>query len=202
MPLFAFARSCSLFQYFLDGFKSHSGNNCRKTAFIAFAVMDNYSEINFICQHSLQSRFADRFSGSAHHAPKTQALAQTFQSVSALRKFLKRFSNTPRLCRFRLNRSCFGIIHIAERRKAGPFATPEFLSNPALYIFRQIVGIVFGLAKGDLKHKKPLRSWLKPKSGKAQRNDLADVYAVNYLSAVNGISCQAEIGRASCRERV
>ncbi|MDP3792820.1 MAG: hypothetical protein Q8Q89_03785 [bacterium] len=42
-----------------------------------------------------------------------------------------------------------------------------------------------------MKHKKPLRSWLKPKSGKAQRNDLADVYAVNYLSAVNGISCQA-----------
>src|SRR3989344_2088829 len=189
MPLFAFARSCSLFQYFLDGFKSRSGNNCRKTALITFAVMNNYSEINFIRQHSLQSRFTDRFSGSAHHAPKTQALAQTFQSVPALRKFLKRFDDTARFCRFGFNRPRFRIIHIAKRRKAGPFAPPEFLPNPALYIFRQIVGIEFGLAKGDLKHKKSLRSWLKPKAGKAQRNDLADVYAVNNLSAVNGISC-------------
>ncbi|HRV25841.1 MAG TPA: hypothetical protein P5294_04850 [Smithellaceae bacterium] len=42
-----------------------------------------------------------------------------------------------------------------------------------------------------MKHKKPLRSWLKPKCGKAQRSDLADVYQINHLPAVNGISCQA-----------
>src|SRR3990167_1949419 len=143
MPLFAFARSCSLFQYFLDGFKSRSGNNCRKTALITFAVMSNNSEINGISQHSLQSRFTDRFSGFAHHAPKTQALAQTFQSMPALRKFLKRLSNAPCFCRFGFNRSRFRIIHVTERRKAGPLSTPEFLANPALYIFRQIVGIIF-----------------------------------------------------------
>jgi hypothetical protein len=39
-----------------------------------------------------------------------------------------------------------------------------------------------------LKHKQTLRSWLKPKCGKAQRSDLADVYQINYLSAVNRIA--------------
>src|SRR3989338_7326975 len=47
------------------------------------------------------------------------------------------------------------------------------------------------VCSSDLKHKKPLRSWLKPKCGKAQRNNLADVYAVNYLSAVNRIASQS-----------
>src|SRR3989344_5924224 len=111
--------------------------------------------------------------------------------MAALRVFFKRFFDDSCFSLVWFNSSRFGIIHIAERRKAGPFAPPEFLSNPALYIFRQIVGIIFGLAKGDLKHKQSLRSWLKPKCGKAQRNNLADVYAINYLSAVNGISCQA-----------
>jgi hypothetical protein len=58
--------------------------------------MDNQTEINFICRHSLQRCPAERFSGSAHRAPKTQALAQAFQGVSTLRKFLKRFGNTLR----------------------------------------------------------------------------------------------------------
>src|SRR3989344_4477754 len=108
--------------------------------------------------------------------------------MAALRVFLKRLLDNPRFCLVWLNGSRFGIIHIAERRKAGPFAPPEFLANPALYILRQIVGIIFGLAKGDLKHKQPLRSWLKPECRKAQRNNFADVYAINDLSAINAIS--------------
>ncbi|OQY68203.1 hypothetical protein B6D29_01070 [Microgenomates bacterium UTCPR1] len=105
--------------------------------------MNNQAEINFVCQHSLQGCFAKRFSSFAHHAPKTQALAQTFQSVAALRVFFKRFFDNSCFHLVRFYCAGFGIIHIAKRRKAGPFAPPEFLSNPALNIFRQIVGIIF-----------------------------------------------------------
>lgn len=59
----------------------------------------------------------------------------------------------------RLNVPRFRIIHITKRRKAGPFATPEFLAKPALYILGQIVRVIFRLAKGDLKHKQALRSF-------------------------------------------
>ncbi|MDD5731712.1 MAG: hypothetical protein PHU42_02370 [Patescibacteria group bacterium] len=44
------------------------------------------------------------------------------------------------------------------------------------------------MSKSDLKHKKPLRSWLKPKSRKAQRNYLADINAINNLSAIDRVS--------------
>src|SRR3989344_1293215 len=108
--------------------------------------------------------------------------------MAALRVFLKRLLDNPRFCLVWLNGSRFGIIHIAERRKARPFAPPEFLANPALYILRQIVGIIFGLAKGDLKHKQPLRSWLKPECRKAQRSYFGGVYGVNYQTAINRIS--------------
>ena len=81
--------------------------------------------------------------------------------------------------------------YIAERSFARILAAPEFLANPALYILGQIVRIILALAKGDLKHKKPLRSWLKPKSRKAQRSDLALVYEVDNLPAVNAVSGEA-----------
>ncbi|OGY09341.1 MAG: hypothetical protein A2782_02600 [Candidatus Blackburnbacteria bacterium RIFCSPHIGHO2_01_FULL_43_15b] len=47
------------------------------------------------------------------------------------------------------------------------------------------------MAKGDLKHKKPLRSWLKPKCGEAQRSDFSGVYGVDYQTAINAIAGEA-----------
>src|SRR3989344_5619949 len=108
--------------------------------------------------------------------------------MEALRVFLKRLLDNSRFRRVWLNCSRFRIIHIAERRKAGPFTPPEFLANPALYILRQIVRVIFRLAKGDLKHKKPLRSWLKPKCRKAQRSDFSGVYGVDYQTTINAVA--------------
>jgi hypothetical protein len=47
------------------------------------------------------------------------------------------------------------------------------------------------LAKGDLKHEEPLRSWLKPESGKAQRSNFAGVYGVDDEPTINTIPREA-----------
>src|SRR3989344_8467318 len=99
--------------------------------------------------------------------------------MAALRVFLKRFLYHSCFCRVWLNRPCFGIVHIAKRRKAWPFSAPEFLADTALYIFRKIIGIVFALTERHLQHELPLRSGLKPECRKAQRSDFALVYEVD-----------------------
>ncbi|MCX6340605.1 MAG: hypothetical protein NTX71_11920 [Candidatus Aureabacteria bacterium] len=47
------------------------------------------------------------------------------------------------------------------------------------------------MAKGDLEHKEPLRSWLKPERGEAQRSDLAGVYGIDNEPAINAIASEA-----------
>src|SRR3989344_3774183 len=105
---------------------------------------------------------ANRFSGLAHYAPKTQAQTQTYQSVFAFRKFLKRFFDNSRFWFVWLNISSFRVINITEWRKRWPFSAPD--------VFRKVVAVIFALSKSYLKHKQTLRSWLKPECRKAQRS--------------------------------
>ncbi|MFA6548238.1 MAG: hypothetical protein WCT11_04895 [Candidatus Magasanikbacteria bacterium] len=64
------------------------------------------------------------------------------------------------------------------------------MAETTLYIFRQIVGIIFALSKSHLQHKHTLRSRLAPESGEAQRNYFASVHKVDYLPAVYAVPCE------------
>ncbi|MBI2100873.1 MAG: hypothetical protein HYT47_02555 [Candidatus Vogelbacteria bacterium] len=44
------------------------------------------------------------------------------------------------------------------------------------------------MSERHLEHKETLRSWLAPKSRKAQRNDFADVHEINDFATINTIS--------------
>src|SRR3989338_3359344 len=89
------------------------------------------------------------------------------------------------------NRPSFGIIHIAKGRERQPFSAAEFLADTAIDILNEIVGVILGLTERHLQHKFALRSWLKPKCRKAQRNYFLSIYEVDNFSAVNAISRQS-----------
>src|SRR3990167_9225440 len=89
------------------------------------------------------------------------------------------------------NGASFGIVHIAKGRERQPFAPTEFLADTAIDILNEIIAVVLGLTERHLQHEFPLRSWLKPKCRKAQRNDLFGIYEINYFAAVHAVSRQS-----------
>src|SRR3989344_3578816 len=86
------------------------------------------------------------------------------------------------------NSASFGNIHIAKGRERQPFASTEFLADTTIDIFNKIIAVILGLTERHLQHKFPLRSWLKPKCRKAQRNDFLRIYEVDNFSAIYRVS--------------
>src|SRR3989344_4846851 len=80
--------------------------------------------------------------------------------------------------------SRFLIIYITKWRFCQPFATAEFLADTAIDIFNQVIRVILGLTERHLQHEFPLRSWLKPKCRKAQRNDFLRIYEVDNFSSI------------------
>src|SRR3989338_1035487 len=82
------------------------------------------------------------------------------------------------------NGASFGVVHIAERRERQPFASTEFLADTAIDILNEIIRVILGLSERHLQHEFPLRSWLKPKCRKAQRNYFLCIYEVDNFSPI------------------
>src|SRR3989344_1141796 len=89
------------------------------------------------------------------------------------------------------NRPSFGVVHIAKGREREPFASTEFLADTAIDIFYQIIRVIFGLTERHLQHEFPLRSWLKPKCRKAQRNNFFGIHEIDDAPAVHAVSRQS-----------
>ncbi|MDP3771942.1 MAG: hypothetical protein Q8Q94_01025 [bacterium] len=58
------------------------------------------------------------------------------------------------------------------------------MADTAIDILNEVVAIILGLTERHLQHEFPLRSWLKPKCRKAQRNYLAGVNEVNNFPSI------------------
>src|SRR3989344_3780854 len=82
------------------------------------------------------------------------------------------------------NGASFGIVYIAKGREREPFSPAEFLADTAIDIFNEIIRVILGLSERHLQHEFPLRSWLKPKCRKAQRNDFLRIYEVDNFSTI------------------
>src|SRR3989344_559156 len=106
-------------------------------------------------------------------------------------EFLKSANNKTRFQFIRFNISRLNIIYISKRRFCQPFATAQFLADSTLNILLKIIGIIFRLTERHLQHKETLRSWLKPKCRKTQRNDFGRVYCVDDAPAVNTVTSKS-----------
>src|SRR3989344_2815970 len=89
------------------------------------------------------------------------------------------------------NGASFGIVHIAKGRERQPFSPAEFLADTAIDILNEIIAVILGLTERHLQHKFPLRSWLKPKCRKAQRNNFFGIHEIDDAPAINAISRQS-----------
>ncbi|MCL5667166.1 MAG: hypothetical protein M1383_05355 [Patescibacteria group bacterium] len=122
------------------------------------------------------------------HSQLCHKIRQAFIGIFSRGKFLKSPDHYFRLKGMRLDSTSFKIINVSERGFCRPFAAPDFLTKTPINVFGKIICIVFALTKRHLQHKQTLRCWFKPKSGKAQGNNLFGIYKINYFSAINGIT--------------
>ncbi|OGG13319.1 hypothetical protein A2773_00790 [Candidatus Gottesmanbacteria bacterium RIFCSPHIGHO2_01_FULL_39_10] len=80
------------------------------------------------------------------------------------------------------------FINITIRSFTGPNSISQLLSISSFDIFGKIINIIFGLAKGDGKHKLSLRGIVKPEGGKLKIKEFAGIKEINNFSSINGIS--------------
>src|SRR3989338_1477420 len=89
------------------------------------------------------------------------------------------------------NGASFWVVHIAKGRERQPFSPAEFLADTAIDILNEIIRVILGLTERHLQHEFPLRSWLKPKCRKAQRNDPFGIHEIDDAPTINAISRQS-----------
>ncbi|OGR63609.1 MAG: hypothetical protein A2X31_05355 [Elusimicrobia bacterium GWB2_63_22] len=65
------------------------------------------------------------------------------------------------------------------------------MAYAALYVFREVVHVILGLAEGDRQHELTLWRRVKPERGKLQFQNLACVHQIDQFSAVNTIPREA-----------
>ncbi|MFZ2149768.1 MAG: hypothetical protein WAV15_01240 [Minisyncoccia bacterium] len=149
--------------------------------------MKSKTEIDTIGEHTSDGSFG-RWRSLRTHAVIRQKVGDSAEGVRPFGVFFKRFYYNARFSRVRFNISRFRIIHIAKGSAHQPLASTDFLADTTSNILNKIVGIIFTLSERHLQHKFPLRSWLKPKCRKTQRNYFGRVYCVNDAPAVNTIA--------------
>ncbi len=130
----------------------------------------------------------DSLSAAGIYPALRQKVGDIFQPFIVLRVKLKR----------RLDNFCFLFVHddlfvshvvnIANRRNALIFASPDFLAQTTLRVFKKRIHILFALHKSDIDHKFFLWRWFKPKLRKFQRHNTLAINKVNDFSTVHRIA--------------
>src|SRR4051812_41908708 len=89
------------------------------------------------------------------------------------------------------DRSQARLVQIADRGFPRPDTLLCLLLLSSADVYRQVVGIVFALPKGKVKHELALCCGLEPEIAKLQVEDFALVEKVNHPSAVKCVASQS-----------
>ena len=170
--------------------KGCGGKNWLKASFVILALVRHKAEIGAIGEHPVDGRFGKWRSVPSFNTKFRQKVGDSAEGVRPFGIFLKRFYHNARFGRMRFNISRFGIVHIAKGSAHQLLASTNFLADTTGNILNEVVAVILTLSERHLQHKFPLRSWLKPKCRKAQRNYFGRVYCVNDAPAVHAVCAQ------------
>src|SRR3989339_1417188 len=137
------------------------------------------SVVRMMLEHLLDIGHRQHLAFARAKPEECEFVSEREKRMSSRGVHLERLAHDWRFLGVRLNVPLLSVVDVSKRCRPRPLASAHFLAHAAFHILGKVVHVVLGLAESNVEHKFPLRSRLKPESGKLQRFELAGVQKMN-----------------------
>src|SRR3989339_813762 len=137
------------------------------------------SVVRMMLEHLLDIGHRQHLAFARANPEECEFVSEREKRMSSRGVHLERLAHDWRFLGVRLNVPLLSVVDVSKRCRPRPLASAHFLAHAAFHILGKVVHVVLGLAESNVEHKFPLRSRLKPESGKLQRFELAGVQKMN-----------------------